>query len=144
MASSLAYLAVFDLIGVAMCFFFDVMAPFVRGTSTALFYAIWLVLGIFCGILSYDTSGSFASPDSKGDWKNRADASKTGLLVILMSSVILAALSISFYLLLWRRQPASSVYVPDSASLTLTFFVAVLASVIFAHRSLGPEPKKKS
>jgi hypothetical protein len=68
---TLLYLAVFDLIGVIACFFFDVAGVLPLGigaTSTLLFYAIWIVLGIFCGLLSYDAGGKVGSASGTGDW----------------------------------------------------------------------------
>jgi hypothetical protein len=125
---TLIYLVVFDLIGVVVCFFFDVASALpLRGNSTALFYAIWFVLGVFCGLLSYNTGTSFVA----------------GFLVVMTTAVILTALSISCYVLLWRYDVETSFYVPDNAAPTLTFFVTVLASVVLAHKSLGPEPTKK-
>ncbi len=143
MASTLVFLIVFDLIGVAMCFFFEVFVSS-RQTSAALYYTIWFVLGVFCGMLSYSTSGSIASQQPEGDWTTRTDAGGTGVLVILTTAVVLAALSILFYRLTWRLSNlAESYYVPDSEALTLTFFVTILASAIFTHRISRPEPKKK-
>ena len=137
---TLLYLVVFDLAGVALCFFFEV-AP-VRRSSTALLYVIWLVLGVFCGLLSYNTAGKMASPKSDMDWSTREDSGKTGILVVLTTSVVLIALSAVFYLLLWQRSPESSFFVPDNASPTLTFFAAVLASAVFAHKALRSVPSK--
>ena len=143
--STLVYLVAFDLIGVVASFVFDVLGALpLRGSSTALFYAIWFVLGVFCGILSYQTGGSMYFPKSEGDWTTREDAGKAGLVVVLITSGILVTLSVAFYLIFWRGSWESSVFVPDSGPLTLTFFGTVLASVIFAHRSLRPVPKKKS
>jgi hypothetical protein len=136
--ATLLYLIVFDVVGVAACFFFDVVP--LRGTSTALFYTIWAVLGIFCGMLSYNTGGGLASPKSTQDWSTREESGKAGLLVILAMSFVLAMLSITFYSLLWRYHPEPSFFVPDSAPPTLTFFVAVLAAAIFAHKSLRSPP----
>jgi hypothetical protein len=132
-------LVVFDIIGVVVCFFFDVMP--LRASSTALSYAIWFVLGAFCGLLGYNAGGSSASPASEGDWSSRDDARKTGLLVILATLVILLTLSIVCYRLMWQYHLESSSFVPDSEPLTLTFFVTVFAAVVFAHKTLLPEPK---
>lgn len=135
-------LVVFDLVGVVVCFFFDVMP--LRDSSTALSYAIWFVLGSFCGLFGYNAGGSSASPASEGDWTNRDDARKTGLLVILATLVILLTLSIVCYRLMWQYHPESSSFAPDSGPLTLTFFVAVFAAQVFAHTTLLPEPEKNA
>src|SRR5580698_8355378 len=142
LACMVVSLVVFDIAGVVVCFFFDVLP--LRDTSTALSYAVWFVLGAFCGLLGYNGGGSCASPNSEGDWTSRDDASKTGLLVILTTLVILPTLSIVFYRLMWQYHPESSSFVPDSEPLTLTFFVAVFAAEVFAHRTLLPEPKKNA
>jgi hypothetical protein len=141
--TTLAVLVASDVVGVAMCFFCEVFLSS-RQTSTALYYAIWFVVGVFCGLISYMTSGGLVSPETKGDWTNLADAGKTGILVILTTAAVLTALSILFYRLTWRLPNlADSYYVPDSESLTLTFFVTILASVIFTHKTMRPEPAKK-
>jgi hypothetical protein len=141
-AGTLAFLVAADLVGVAACFFCDALLA-ERRTSAALYYAIWFVLGVFCGLLIYLTCGSITSPEKRGlmSW---GDQGQDGLLVILTTTVILVALSILFYRLQWQYPRADSVYVPDSESLTLTFFFTILASVIFTHRTLGPDPKADS
>ena len=141
-AFTLLYLVVFDLIGVAACFFLDVIPS--RGSSAALMYAIWFVLGVFCGLLSYITGGGIMSGESKGDWMNREDAGRTSWLVIAATSAILAALAIPCYLTMWRRfDMESSYFVPASEGLTLTFFLTILAVMIFGHKTLLGEPTKK-
>jgi len=142
MAAILAYLVAADLVGVAVSFFCDAFVP-ERRTSTALYYAIWFVVGVFCGVLIYVTCGSFTSPEKKGDLMKWGDEGQTGLLVILTTAAILVGLSILFYRLQWQYPRADSVYVPDSEPLTLTFFFTILASLIFTHKTFGPEPKKK-
>jgi hypothetical protein len=133
-------LVVFDIVGVVVCFFFDVMP--LRDTSRALSYAVWFVLGVFCGLFGYNGGGSCASPDSEGDWTSHKDADKTGLLVIVTTLAILVTLSFVCYRLMWQYHLESSSFVPDSEPLTLTFFVAVFAAQVFAHTALLPEPKK--
>ena len=140
----MACLVVFDIIGVAMCFYFEVFVSS-RQTSAALYYTIWFVLGVFCGVIIYVAGGGLVSPETKGDWTTRGDARKTGLLVILTTSVVLAALSFAFYRLTWRLSNlADSHYVPDSISHSLTFFITIFASTIFGHVTLGPTPVKKA
>jgi hypothetical protein len=139
--STLLYLAVFDLAGVAVSFVLDVLGALpLRSNSSAAFYAVWFVLGVFCGLLSYDTNGRLASGESKADWTAREDAAKTGLLVVVTTFAVLFGVSVICYLLLWRYDVQSSYFVPDNAPLSVTFFTAVFASTVFAYKSLRSRP----
>jgi hypothetical protein len=143
--STLAYLVVFDLIGVAVCSFFDIASALplrIGATSTLLFYTIWVVLGIFCGLLSYDTGGKIGSANGPGDWTSREGAGRTGLLVVCIESGIVGAISILCYLFQWRHGSSSGFYIPDNAPVSLVFFVAILASIVVAHTCLRPQPGK--
>ena len=124
-ATILVYLIAADLVGVAASFFCDVFLS-ERRTSAALYYVIWFVIGVFCGVLIYVTCGSFTSPEKKGGLMEWGDKGQTGLLIIFTTGAILAGLSILFYRLDWRYSRADSVYVPDSESLTLTLFFTIL------------------
>jgi hypothetical protein len=126
----LLYTAGFGLIGGIVSFVFEAIGDLsMEGFDAVIFYVLWCVLGIFCGLLGYDGGGKFASPNSPGDWTGREDAGKTGLLVVLTESVLLLALFLPCYL--W----ASS-----SLSLTLTFFMTVFVSIMFGHFKLRPKP----
>lgn len=127
-ACELGFLIAADLVGVAMSFFFDTFGG--DSTSTALFYAIWFVVGVFCGLLIYLTAGAAASPPSK-DWTTQPRARRTAWLVILTTALILTALAVTFYRLQWRLGVDDGVFVPDSEPLTLTFFITILVSMIF-------------
>jgi hypothetical protein len=143
--STLLYLVVFDLIGVAACSFFDVASALplkIGATSTLLFYTVWIVLGIFCGLLSYDAGGKLGSASGPGDWTSREGAGRTGLLVVWIESAILAAGAIVCCLFLWSHDSSSGFFVPDNAGLTLVFFVAIAASVVLAHTQFRPAPEK--
>ena len=132
----LAYLIVFD-VGVVVASFVLDIAP-VRHKSTALFYTLWFVAGVFCGFITYYTGGAILSEEGKGEWMDREGARTAGLLVILIMFLLLAGLSALSYLCLWREGANSSYYVPDNATLTLTFFVTVLASTVLAYKLLQP------
>ena len=125
-----------------MSFFCDAFVS-ERRTSAALYYTIWFVVGVFCGVLIYTSCGSFTA-DKKGRLMEWADKGQTGLLVILTTAATLAGLSVFFYRHDWQYSRADSVYVPDSESLTLTLFFTIVASEILMHKAFGPEkPKKK-
>ena len=100
-----------------------------EGFDAVIHYVLWCVLGIFCGLLSYDGGGRLASPSSPGDWTGREDAGKTGLIVVLTESVLLLLLFLRCYLLK-----------SSSMSLTLTFFVTIFVSIVFGHFKLRPKP----
>jgi hypothetical protein len=146
-ACILLYLVAFDIVGALVCLFLDIVS--FGDSNTAAYYAIWFVLGVFCGLFSYDMGGTVASPKSNADgtnqdWTSREDSGKTGLLVIFTTSMVLVTLSVPCYLFLWQYNPEPSGYVPDSLPLTLTFFGTVLAGSVFAHKALRPEPKKSA
>jgi hypothetical protein len=121
----------FWLIGKIVSFVFGTIGDLpMEGIDAVTYYVLWCVLGIFCGLLSYDAGGTLGSPSSPGDWKGREDAAKTGLIVVLTESVILLLLFVACYL--WAS---------DSMSLTLTFYVTVFVSILFGHFYLRPKPK---
>ena len=101
--------------------------------DTGVYYALWFVLAVFCGMLSYSTAADIASPQTP------ENASKAGLLAIFATVVILATVSVGSYLIWWRYGSEDSSFVPDSEPLSVTFFVTVLASTLLAHKTLRPE-----
>ena len=131
------YLVMFDLVGVAVSFVFEV-----ADIGAAPFYALWFVLGVFCGLLNYNTAGGRAYPKSEGDWTDRDDASKTGLLVCAILIFVLIGLSFLFFSISWRGRVVTDHYVPDNMPLTLTFFAATIAATFLAHNVLRPSPKQ--
>lgn len=136
-ACTMLYLVVFDLVGVAVSFVFEV-----ADIGAAPFYALWFVLGVFCGLLNYNTAGGRAYPKLEGDWTDRDDASKTGLLVCAILLFVLIGLSFLFFSISWRGRVVTDHYVPDSMPLTLTFFAATVAATFLAHNVLRPSPKQ--
>jgi hypothetical protein len=132
--TTLLLLLGFDIAGVALSFFCDTFMS-ERQTSTALYYVIWFVAGVFCGLFCY-----LANDDT--DTK-KPDA-QTGLLAVWTMPFILAALSFLFYRLFWRYNMAPSVFAPDDEGLTLTFFITVAVSIAFTHNvQHGKPPTKK-
>jgi hypothetical protein len=152
---TLAFLIVFDIAGALVSLFFEIVP--LLGVSRPLFYAIWFVAGVFCGLFSYNSAGQLASPkaddfeaarnkaagkkEKEEDWSNRADSGQTGLLVIFTTAAVLVPLSLLFYHLWWQYFRSSSNYVPDDGPLSLTFFITVLASTIFAHTNFRSPSK---
>jgi hypothetical protein len=137
----LAYLVVADIIGVIVCTLFDI-AP-LRHKSGLLAYAVWLVLGVFAGLLAYNTAGGLTAPKSETadeDWTTRPDALRVGSLVLWASAAILIALAGFFYWLYWSRGVAGEYFVPDSASHTLLFLVSVIGGMLIGRLALMPAP----
>jgi hypothetical protein len=132
--SALIYLAVFDVVGVLLCMFLDIFFP--ASQSAALFYAVWFVLGVFCGMLCYSGAGDIAG------FKAREGIAKAGITAIAAMFVIGAAISLASYGIWWRYGVEDSYFVPDSEPHTLTFFTTVLAAGILAHRTMRREPSK--
>lgn len=122
------YLAVFDVVGALACLFLD----FIEEGNMGVYFAVWFVLGVFCGMLSYSTAADLASP------KTPENGRKAGLLAIFVTIVMVAAISLAFYSIWWRTGAEESYFMPASEPLALTFLFTVLASCIFAHRALGP------
>ncbi len=71
---TLVYLVLFDIGGVVASLFYELTGL----SSVGLFYLLWFVAGVFCGLMNYASVGEFASSDSKGDWTRCEDATETG------------------------------------------------------------------
>jgi hypothetical protein len=138
----IVFLVVADVIGVVLCTLIDV-AP-LRHKSSLLPYAIWLVLGIFTGLIAYNAAGAWASgaasPDL--DWSARPGARRIGSRIVAASALILAALAALFWKLYWSRNVAGEYFVPDSAPHSILFFLAVFVGMLVARIALMPSPAK--
>src|SRR5882672_3133510 len=122
-------LVVFDVAGVVVCFIFEVV-PFRRGSSLALF-AIWFVLGVFCGLISFMQGGPRLLGKDEKDWTERDDAGRIGAGLVAIAAVVLGAISLVSYLIWWGGNSDGEFYVPESAAPTLTIFGSILASMLF-------------
>ena len=127
-----------DLVGVIVCLVFDV-AP-LRGSSSALPYAIWFVLGVFSGFIALNGAGGWIAGTGDADWSERPEARRTATSALVCGTILLAALSLLFWRMFWSRGVIGGYYVPDSMSHTLTFFVAVLGAMTLARTLIGPKP----
>ena len=130
----IACLVVFDLIGVAGAFVFDI---FFSGPALGalLFYATWFVDGVFCGAVAYSVACGEDVADQAAD-------EKVGLVVIGTSLALTGGLLYLFYVTMWQRGVADEHYVPDNVGLTITFFVAMIGMMVLSHTALRPNPKK--
>jgi hypothetical protein len=133
-----------DIAGAIACTIFDILP--LRGVSGALAYAIWLVIGVFCGLFVYNTAGAWASPkaEAAGDWSARPGASRIGTGVLITSVVIVAGLAWLFYAIYWSHGVAGDDYVPDSESHSIVFFVAVLGGMAVGRFALMSDRAKSA
>ena len=131
------WLIVFDVIGVVACVIFDVV-PF-RGSSGALPYAIWFVLGIFAGGITVMSAGERPAGAEDSDWTDDADAPKKAAIVFLTSLVLLGALAAFFNRIYWSRGVEGEYFVPDSMPHTITYFVSILCPMLFVLFSTKPK-----
>ncbi len=105
-------LIVADAIGVIVCTLFDI-AP-IRAKSALLPYAIWLVLGIFCGLSAYQGAGARALAGKEGEWTDRAGAFRAGNVIVVTGATILAALLLLFRHLYWTAGFPANIMCPTA------------------------------
>lgn len=131
-------LVVADVIGVIACTLFDI-AP-IRSDSAVLPYAIWLVLGIFCGLFAHNGAGVavLRSGNDASEWTNHVDAYRAGNIIVGTSAAVLLALTLLFRHMYWSQGVVGKYYVPDSAPHTYVFFLSALGAIIAAHALLVP------
>jgi len=138
----LAWLVLADLAGVILLTLVDVLP--LRFNSALLAYAVWLVLGVFCGLFAYNTGGRWALPlgyDDGGanDWTGQPGARRAGTVAMVAAILVLGALSALFHEFYWSKGVAGEYYVPDSAAHSLVFFGSVLAGMALSRWALMPE-----
>ena len=127
-----------DIGGAIACTLLDILP--LRGASPAVAYAIWLVFGVFCGLIAYNIAGDWSSPKGEGDWTVRPGAGRIGAGVIAVSLFVVAALAWLFYVIYWSRGVDGEYYVPDSEPHSIVFFVAVLGAMAAGRFVLMPKP----
>jgi len=130
-----------DIAGAIAVTIFDILP--LRFVSAALAYAIWLVLGVFCGLFAYNIAGDWASPNAEAgapDWSARPGGRGIGNGILITGLVVVAALAAIFYTIYWSQGVAGDDYVPDSAPHSIAFLVAVLGAMVAARFALMPKP----
>jgi hypothetical protein len=130
----LVTLVVFDVAGVLLGFFLiDVWSTGGDDGPGALAYALWGVIGLLCGAIGFHVLGStFADALAPGEDGGRVPgAFRRGLEVFGVASACLGLVAGVLYCVSWRLKSFSDPYVPDSATLTGTFFAAILAGMGF-------------
>jgi len=116
----LFFVVVFDVAGVAVSFVLDMLSP--RRDSLLARYAIWFVLGVFCGVICYGAgTGDERKPEAPG------------ALVLATIVGVVASILAACTLLLWRTSYVADSYVPDSVPLTITFAIALIGGAAVVH-----------
>ncbi len=132
------WLVVIDIVGVIVCTLFDI-AP-IRANSGMLPYAIWMVLGLFCGLFAYQGAGAWAFAGREGEWSDQPDAFGAGNVIVVTGAAWIGLLMLFFRHLYWSRGVAGDYYVPDSAPHSILFGLCVLAAMAGTHFLLLPTP----
>jgi hypothetical protein len=131
-----------DVGGVIVVTVIDILP--LRFASAALAYAIWFVIGVFCGLYAYNVAGAWASPKGEGDWSGRLGARLIGAGVLIVGALVVAGVAWLAYALFWSKGVAGEDYVPDSAPHSIVFLVAVLGAAVMARFFLMPSaPEQK-
>lgn len=136
-----SYVVVSVIAGVVACSIFDILP--LRGISVPLFYTVWLVAGVFCGLLGYNSAGGILSPKTDQDWSASAGSGKYGLAVIVLAGIVVAALWIVCVKFAWTGAGADDHYVPDNQAMSITYFVGMLGAMIGGHAFLRPGASDK-
>lgn len=134
----LACLAVGDVAGVVACTIFDI-AP-IRGSSAALPYAIWFVLGVFAGFIALFGAGSWITGKGEG-WSDGPDAPVLATRIFVLALVVALAIGTVFWWLYWSRGVAGEYYVPDSGPHTIVYLISALGAMWLGRVALRPSPK---
>ncbi|PQM29376.1 hypothetical protein CVO77_00085 [Sphingopyxis lindanitolerans] len=126
------------IVGSIGSIFLEVLLP--RFFSALLPYALWLVIGIYCGLLSFGGAGAWASghaspwgwrgkiPETQGegDWITRPGAKRIGTTVAIVGMIVIVPLGVLFHLI-------------SHDGHSLTFFVSVMIGMILGRWSLMPD-----
>ncbi len=135
-----AVLIVADLVGVFVSFILDV-AP-ARHKSAGLGYAIWLVLGVFAGLIFGASAVSLAAgrePDV--EWTDHPQARSIANVIRVVTAVALAVLAVAFWVLFWSGAGAREfAVVPDHMPTTIVFFLAFMGGAWLGSGSMVPAP----
>lgn len=137
-ASLILCLIAGDIAGMIFLVFVEIL-PF-ELFSAPLAYVTWFVFGVFVGLSAYNVAGTWALPkgDGAADWTQRPEAVRVGLVVVATQAATIGALTYGFHRLYWSQGVSGEYYVPDSAPHSITYFVAVLGSIVAARFMMMP------
>ena len=125
----LAVMVAADLVGVAASFILDV-AP-ARNKSVGLGYAIWLVLGVFAGVVAFGAASERAAGGEKRPAQERVGSAR---LVLAVAAVLVAGLLALFTMVFWKDGGGGGfAVVPDHMPTSIVFFASFLAACIVGY-----------
>jgi hypothetical protein len=123
---ALGWFLVFDVIGVLLTLLAELTAglSIVLEVSDFLGYAVWFVVGVFCGICIY--------PDSTGkDDHDSDEGRRNGLHAIWVTGAVAAVLA-ALSSLVWSSGDGVEAVAPDHRGVTITYLVTTVLTVAFA------------
>ena len=123
---ALGWFLVFDVIGVLLTLLAELTAglSIVLEVSDFLGYAVWFVVGVFCGICIY--------PDSTGkDDHDSDEGRRNGLHAIWVTGAVAAVLA-ALSSLVWSNGGGAEAVAPDHRGVTITYLVTTVLTVAFA------------
>jgi hypothetical protein len=136
-AALIACLIAATIVGAIGCTIVGIVVP-VRFASGLLFYAAWLVIGVYCGTFAYNAAGAWSSAKIAGkSWSEQAEAGRRGNLILAIGGAVLIALALSYGY--FGVSGGSDPYVPDNAPLTFVFLLATLGGMIVGRIGTAPD-----
>ncbi|HEY3517673.1 MAG TPA: hypothetical protein VGL98_11555 [Gammaproteobacteria bacterium] len=119
----LGWLLIFDVVGVLLTLIVDAMVVLHRWfeSSSLLGYAIWFVVGVFCGVFIYMAQSSADDHDS-------AEGRRRGQRLVGVTAAVAAVLALlsSF---VWSGSEATEAVAPDHRGVTITYLITVVLTV---------------
>jgi hypothetical protein len=136
----LAFVVAGDLVGVFACFMYDVLPS--RHESSLLYYTVWLVLGVFVGLVAYMQAGN-AIANVETRWYDLPGAKAVSHTILAVFAAILSALTAISWAFLWSWHD-EGLFVPDDAAATVIFFGTILATAAFGHHLFLVPPNRRA
>lgn len=120
-----AWFVIFDIAGVALSLFLDLVSLVDRHweTSAALGYVIWFVVGVFCAAIIYGQVVGVA-------WDS-AEGRRQGTQATIITAGVALALGL-LASLVWSGSEGTEAVVPDHRGITITYLVTVVLAVCLA------------
>lgn len=120
-----AWFVIFDIAGVALSLFLDLVSMVDRHweTSAALGYVIWFVVGVFCAAVIYGQAAG-------EDWDS-AEGRRLGTQATIITACVALGLGL-LASLVWSGSEGTEAVAPDHRGVTITYLVTVVLGVVLA------------